>query len=76
MDDTWISTADWQTIVASVPIVSVDLVISHDGLEVRALACGEYDCLHSSVVTAVSKIDLDQDGGQVVGGIAIAIGSH
>jgi len=30
MDDTWISAADWHTIVASVPIVSVDLVISHD----------------------------------------------
>jgi colanic acid biosynthesis protein WcaH len=31
MDDTWISADDWETIVASVPIVSVDLVISHDG---------------------------------------------
>ena len=31
MDDTWISANDWETIVASVPIVSVDLVISHDG---------------------------------------------
>ena len=30
MDDTWISADDWETIVASVPIVSVDLVISHD----------------------------------------------
>ena len=31
MDDTWISADDWETIVASVPIVSVDLVVSHDG---------------------------------------------
>jgi len=45
-------------------------------LEAGALAGGEYDCLHGSVVTAVSKIDLDQDPGQVVAGIAIAIGSR
>jgi len=30
MNDTWISAEDWYTIVASVPIVSVDLVISRD----------------------------------------------
>ena len=31
MDDDWIPADDWRTIVASVPIVSVDLVIRRDG---------------------------------------------
>ena len=31
MDDDWIAAADWRTIVANVPIVSVDLVIRRDG---------------------------------------------
>ncbi|MFD1571647.1 NUDIX domain-containing protein [Halorubrum laminariae] len=31
MDDGWISEEDWRTIVANVPIVSVDLVIRRDG---------------------------------------------
>ena len=31
MDETWISGDDWETIVASVPIISVDLVVSRDG---------------------------------------------
>jgi colanic acid biosynthesis protein WcaH len=31
VDDTWISGDDWETIVASVPIISVDLVVSRDG---------------------------------------------
>ena len=31
MDDGWIPADDWRTIVANVPIVSVDLVIRHDG---------------------------------------------
>ena len=31
MDDGWIPDGDWRTIVASVPIVSVDLVIRRDG---------------------------------------------
>ena len=31
MDDGWIPADDWRTIVANVPIVSVDLVIRRDG---------------------------------------------
>ena len=31
MDDDWIPADDWRTIVANVPIVSVDLVIRRDG---------------------------------------------
>ena len=31
MDDDWIAADDWWTIVANVPIVSVDLVIRRDG---------------------------------------------
>ena len=31
MDDDWIAADDWWTIVANVPIVSVDLVIKRDG---------------------------------------------
>ena len=30
-DDRWIPDDDWRTIVANVPLVSVDLVIEHDG---------------------------------------------
>lgn len=30
-DDRWIEGDDWRTIVANVPLVSVDLVVRHDG---------------------------------------------
>ena len=30
-DPEWIDEADWRTVVRSVPIVSVDLVVNHDG---------------------------------------------
>jgi len=29
--DRWIPSDEWRTIVANVPLVSVDLVIEHDG---------------------------------------------